>query len=247
MIRKVLFAGLALVVMASSANAGVIFGLLLDPAATAGGGATSTRSGAGTWQLYAVDDSTSDFGISSYNITMTGATAINHRSTSTTAITDGNGDTQSAGFPLLRTATNANPIQASQPLPGTSPFLFTGFGQTAGTLAAKVAAVDAVASVGAATSAGWGNYASSAFTQPNAIDAAKGNKWFFIAEGLYTAGAAPTVSGSVATIFSTANFTSVAAQTSVISLSEGPIVPEPATLALLGMAVAGVFGFRRGR
>ena len=47
MLRKIFFAALAALIMASSANAGVIVGLLLNPASTAGGGATSNRSGAG--------------------------------------------------------------------------------------------------------------------------------------------------------------------------------------------------------
>jgi hypothetical protein len=134
MLRKIFFSGLATLFLATSANASVIVGLVIDPASTAGGGATSTRSGPGSWQVYALDDSNADFGISSYNITMTGTTAINHRSPVTT-INDGNGDPQTAGFNLLRTATNGNPIQASQGLPGSTPFLIPGFGQTANSFA----------------------------------------------------------------------------------------------------------------
>ena len=106
----------ATVLVGSDSQASVIVGLLLNPVSTAGGGAMSTRSGAGSWQLYALDDSNTDFGISSYNITMSGTTAINHRSPRTT-INDVNGDPQTAGFSLLRTGTNVNPIQASQALP----------------------------------------------------------------------------------------------------------------------------------
>src|SRR3954447_7197350 len=101
---------LAAVLGGSTSHASVILGLLLNPGSTAGGGATSTRSGNGSWQLYALDDSNTDFGISSYNITMSGTTAINHRSPVTT-IDDVNGDPQTAGFNLLRTGTNVNPIQ----------------------------------------------------------------------------------------------------------------------------------------
>ena len=53
-------------------EAAVIVGLLLNPASTSGV-ATSNRSGAGSWQLYAIDDAgSSDFGIASYSVAMTG-------------------------------------------------------------------------------------------------------------------------------------------------------------------------------
>src|SRR5689334_21309331 len=84
-----------------AARADILFGLLTDPTTTAGPGVNSTRSGAGSWQLYALDNSTLDFGIAYYNVTMSGATAINHRSPMTTAM-DQNGDFQTAGFTLLR-------------------------------------------------------------------------------------------------------------------------------------------------
>src|SRR3954469_5544560 len=88
---------LAAVLGGSISQATVYLGLSLNPKSTAGGGATSTRSGNGSWQLYALDDNDSDFGISSYSITMSGTTAINHRSPVTT-IADINGDPQTAGF-----------------------------------------------------------------------------------------------------------------------------------------------------
>jgi hypothetical protein len=53
MLRKIFFAGSAALLMATSANAGVILGVLPNPTSTAGV-ATSTRSGAGTWQMYAI-------------------------------------------------------------------------------------------------------------------------------------------------------------------------------------------------
>ena len=56
MVRKVFYACIAALILASTADAGVILGLLKDPANTAGV-ATSNRSGPGTWQLYAIEDS----------------------------------------------------------------------------------------------------------------------------------------------------------------------------------------------
>ena len=196
------------ILSAPSTQAGVIVSLLQNPTTTAGGGATSTRSGNGTWQLYAIDDSNSDFGISSYNITLAGATAINHRAPVTT-INDQNGDPQTAGFNLLRTGTNANPIQASQNLPGQTPFLITGFGQTASNFATKAQAIDpASAVVGPTTSGSWGNY-NSPLLSASSIN---GNKWVFLAEGL---GSSVRVSSATFTVFSNASGASVNVPTQI--------------------------------
>ena len=211
---------LATVLGASSAEATVIFGLLSNPTSTAGGGATSTRSGNGSWQLYALNDDDSSFGISSYNVTVLGASAINHRSPVTT-INDINGDPQTAGFNLLRTATNINPIQASQNLPGQTPFLITGFGQTASSFATKAAAIEpSAAVVGPTKSEAWGNY-NSPFLTP--LQNQTGNNWVFLAEGLATSGFV-SISSAVATVYSSQSGTSVAAPTQFQSLGGFPPV-----------------------
>jgi hypothetical protein len=207
---------LAAVLGGNTAQAGVIVGLMLSPGSTADGGATSTRSGTGSWQLYALDDSNADFGISSYNITMSGTTAINHRSPVTT-IMDGNGDLQTAGFNLLRTGTNVNPIQSSQALPGSTPFSITGFGQTASNFVTKSTAIDAGAVVvGPTTSGVWGNYDSHPALTPLATST--GHNWMFIAEGL---GSAASVTSAVFTVFSNTSGTSVAATTQIQTLNDG--------------------------
>jgi hypothetical protein len=101
--RNVLFFVFA-ACLTNAAGASVIVGLLLNPTSTAGSGANSTKSGAGTFHIYAVDDNVGTFGISSYSLTMGPmVTSSNNRSPVTT-IQDGGGDDWSAGFNLLRTA-----------------------------------------------------------------------------------------------------------------------------------------------
>jgi hypothetical protein len=239
--------------LANCANASVIVGLILNPASTAGGGATSTRSGNGSWQLYAIDDSNTDFGISSYNITMSGTTALNHRSPVTT-VQDVNGDLQTAGFSLLRSGTNANPIQASQALPGTTPFLITGFGQTASDFVTKSTAIDPAAVVVSPTTSGvWGNYNSPALSNASilagegyrsaAAAVAAGKKWVFLAEGLGPAGVTQ-VTSAVFTVFTNQQGAS-SATPSII----GPDGPEPTSMVLLlsGLMMASCSCFRRSR
>jgi len=192
--------------------ASMTLGLLLNPPTTAGPGVTSTRSGSGSWQVYAVDNSNTDFGISAYNITLVNATAINHRSPATTVV-DSNGDPQTAGFSGLRSGTNANPIFGLQALPGTTPFLITGFGQSAGNFATKTLAIDAASSIiGPTTSGSWGTY-SSPFVSPSS-SYANGHNWLFLAEGL----GSPTISTAQAYVYSDQAGTSVAAATQITSL-----------------------------
>src|SRR3954454_10453551 len=113
MIRKTFLAGLAALLLCSSANAAVIVGLLLNPASTAGV-TQSTRSGPGSWQLYAIEDAAAtDPGIWSYIITMAGATAIDHRSPYGSEV-NRDGDVQAWGFASLRN--NGNQLIGAQPL-----------------------------------------------------------------------------------------------------------------------------------
>src|SRR5262245_14315504 len=85
--------------------------LLVDPPTTAGAGIasaggfalTSTRSGAGTWQLYAVDEATGSFGIAQVNAALTGTIPlVNNRATQTLYDTSPDDTGFKAGLTLLR-------------------------------------------------------------------------------------------------------------------------------------------------
>src|SRR6188472_2122417 len=82
MIRHAYLAAFALLSLSTTANAGPMFiYVVADPITTAGAGVaasngmtvSSTKSGAGTFQVYAIDDVTGSFGIKSYNIKLNGA------------------------------------------------------------------------------------------------------------------------------------------------------------------------------
>src|SRR3954471_13155791 len=217
----------------SASHAGIILGFYPAPPTTTGVVA-STRSGPNSWPLYAIEDAAStDLGIASYNVTMNGATAINNRSPNGTAI-DENGDTQSWGFSLLRSGTNTNPIVASEPLAGTTPFVITGFGRSASSANSQILAADPVATGFSATSgATWGNYTTEAtsgiMTQ---MESTTGHKWVFLAEGL-----------------GEPNYQAIVGQFTVLANAQGAQVagnflgtvdlftPEPGTFSLMCVAV----------
>jgi hypothetical protein len=217
----VAFLGLALVT--ASANAAAIVKLVLDPATTAGNGiaavngfsVTSTQSGAGRYHLYLLDNTNNSFGVSSYNITVSGATTGLHRTPTTSWNDEAEGGPYNAGFSLLRSANNFAPLatfQASQPLPGTVPALISGMGQQASNFVTKIP--QAVPSSFALTTSGqWGNYAT--------ISPVAGKNWLFIGEGQYTG--TPSISNAVITYYD-ANFNSFLATTCIDSPS-APCIP----------------------
>ena len=213
-LRLAVIAAVSALSVGQTADAAIVVGLVLDPATTAGSSpdVNSIYSGLGTWHMFAVDDNDDDFGISSYNINLTGASEIRHTSPSASAIADANGDFHEAGFNLLRSAsgtTASSSIHASQPLPDQSPFLITGLGQQAGSFAAAT---------GGATSPSWGAY--------DTISPLNGKNWLFLAEGKYEPGVLPSIAQASFTVYNNqATFGS--------KLSYAAIVPEPITPALL--------------
>jgi hypothetical protein len=246
MIRKIFFAGAAVLIMASSAHAGVIFGIILNPTTTAGPNSGSNRSGANTWQVYAVDDdpvTATNQGISSYQFQLTGAGATNHRSPNAT-FDDSNANPAGSGFSLARQTTPSIAAAEPTPPPGGDAavaaaiangdyFPILGFGQTASSFSAKYP------SASPANSTAWGNYTSSLVAPRN------GHNWVFIAEGT---GNPTFVPGSlVVTLFNSAtSYTSAFAVNPQFEVL-GAAIPEPASLVLLGVAAIGSFGFLRRR
>ena len=221
-----------LATLAVDANAAMVLGLVLDPATTAGGGATSTRSGPGTWQLFQVDDTPGHYGIGTYNITMSGATAINNRAPLTT-ILDNNGDPQPAGFGNLRTGTDANPIHAGQVLPGQSLYYIRGFGRDASDFATQAAAMlPGSTVVGPSISPAWGTY--------DTIAPYNGKSWLLIAEGAYNGGAPPSVTSAIFNVHtSPTQFTNI-----LVSEFTLLVIPEPTALALTSLSMLTMLGVR---
>jgi len=185
MIRKIFFAGLAALLLATSANAATIIGVYLDPPSTAGAGATSTRTGAGTFHLYGADDNAGSFGIATYSISLGPAVTASSNRSPVSTISDSNGDNQSAGYSMLRSSTNANPMTGAENLPGQTPFLIKGLGQTAGSFAnVAAAAPQPAAVVGPTTSGSWGGpYAGGSLV--DLIGSTGVKKWVFLGEGAY--------------------------------------------------------------
>src|SRR5262245_49108320 len=185
MLRKTFFAGLAVLTMTGAASAALI-GVQVDPPNTAGGGANSTRSSVGSFHVYAMDDNSATNGISSYSITFSPSVSASNNRSPVTSIQDGNTDVWTAGFNLLRTASNANPMTGSQNLPGQTPYLITGIGKTSGDFPtlSTTTGVQPGTVVGPTTSGSWGgaynNGVNSAFLGPH------GEHWTLLGEGLYT-------------------------------------------------------------
>jgi len=258
MLRKCFFAAMATMLVASSVNAAVIVGLAIDPNTTAGAGSNSTRSGNGTWHLYAIDNTPGSSGISSFDVTVTSSAsmAVNNRAPSTNYDADGQGTTVGAGFSLLKNVIGNNTpvveLTGAQPTPPSADssgnvsvdyFPISGYGQTAASFATKYSAAIAGPTVGAS----WGAYTPANLSTPQAAAAnPTGLKWVFLGEGTYT-GTAPTAVASMTIYNNFANtFASVvpAGGSSVVVL---PNIPEPATIALFGLAFVGSFGFLRRR
>jgi hypothetical protein len=198
---------------------------------------TSTRSGPGTWQLFALDQLDNSFGIQFFHVNLSAGSggtipAISNRSPRTSWEDDsGFGD---AGFTSIRSGTNANPVTGAQ-LTTTSPLL-GGFGREASNFSAKIPTAYQFDST---LNGKWGDYTSSlGFGSLHPI---------FLAEGTYT-GPPPSIdSGSFVTVYTNANLTAAEfiPQFSTTPISQLAQVPEPSTISLLSMVTIGGLARRR--
>jgi hypothetical protein len=198
-------------VLTASAGAAVILNLVISPATTAGGGATSTRSGANAFQIYAID--TAGFGISGYNLTMGPVVTASNNRTPLAFIQDADLNIVSAGFDTSRSASNAPQMHGLQNFPGSTPYLIQGMGQTLGSFTDVAAAGpnQPASVVGLPTSGTWGGPYNNGVTSGT-------KKWLFIGEGLWDTSVpitSPTqfVSAATFTVYSDQDFHSVAAET----------------------------------
>ena len=212
MIRRTLLAGLAVLALAVTAQAGPVYlYLAVDPATTAGAGVatiaradstgtfsvTSNKSGPGTFHLYALDSGTNSFGIAYFSIALGGGvvpSSVLNRSPITSFDTldsegNGTGGSGNAGYSinLLRSGVNPNPtipVQGAQEVGSAN--RIGGLGKVASSFNAtpNLPAVPGGGSRtwGGVTSGQWGNYATAFPNDPSGL----GNKWLLLGEGNYS-------------------------------------------------------------
>jgi PEP-CTERM motif-containing protein len=252
MLRRTFLATVAMLGLAATANAGSVYlYMVVDPATTAGAGVpaaggfsiTSTRSGAGTWHLFAVDDADGSSGIAQVKASLIGTVpVITNRLTQT--LYDTADDTGfKAGLTLLRSAANANPITGSSELIGTQPFTQTGQGITAG----NYSGIPGATAFSGTTNGQWGLYNDGATTAGSVLGTGHIRNALFVAEGTYT-GLAPVVDLATSLVaYYTQGGTSSATAigggaTNPLIANTNPFIPEPATMTLVGLAVVGFGG-----
>jgi len=240
-----------LLLAASTARGQMYTWLVVDPPTTAGAGIpaagglsiTSTKSGAGSFHLYAVDDVAGSFGLVSYSVKLTGTlTSINNRSP-LTLWDDEDLNSYFAGFNFFRTSTGANPVSGDMgPISGGAfppKPLIGGLGQTSSNFAAKMPPDFYEFSI--VTSGQWGSYADPN-TQGTVLSTGHSRSALFLAEGTYT-GAMPTIdlsTGTAFTYWTSAPETNPGASraTATTVLASNPFVPEPGTISLVACAFA---------
>ncbi len=200
---------------------------LLVPVANANAGTVTLfmtpNSGAGTWQLHASSSLGDNSGIASFNVPLQNVLTSNNVSPFAQVVTVPD-NFNTAGFSELRTSLPA--VGASQKLvPTPTPNLIYGYGQEDSSFGEK--GITGIA--GASSQIDW--------------DAV-----LLLAEGTYdplTQTPAVNFQAPGLSILTFNNNSS--AQVSAAAIVDGGAIPEPSTMALLGLAMVGAIGFLRRR